>query len=68
MKVFSCRFLTACLLLATQTAGANTIGEHDDAHVPRRLSVSPEQSIATEIETAHAWASQSLASPFTPTR
>ena len=54
MKVFSCRFFTACLLLATQTAGANTIGEHDDAHVPRRLSVSPEQSIATEIETAHA--------------
>ena len=57
MKLFSTGFFAARLLLATQTAGANTMGKHDDnAHVPypRRLNISPEQSIATEIETAHA--------------
>jgi hypothetical protein len=55
MKFLSCGFFAACLLLATQSTSATTTGKHADAHAPpRRLNVLPEQSIATEIQTAHA--------------
>ena len=55
MKFLYCGFVAACLLLAAQSTSATTTGKHADAPAPpRRLNVLPEQSIATEIQTAHA--------------